>query len=60
MRVFAGGHFKDKNDQKIPSLKICDMIDPRTIISIDGSKNTWQDILLNQMGTWDVDYKQGD
>ena len=47
MRIFAGGHFLDEyyNNQKIPELFTCNIIDPYTEIQIDDNKFIWKDIL---------------
>jgi hypothetical protein len=45
MRIFAGGHFLNEDNKKIPSLFTCDIIDPYTKISIDEKFFLWKDVL---------------
>ena len=52
MRIFAGGHFNSDQGEIYPSLRTCDMIHPDSVVVIDGNKNTWKDILVNQLKEW--------
>ena len=58
MRIFAGGHFVNEDNKKIPSLFTCDIIDPYTKISINENFFLWKDVLNTQLKDWEIDYER--
>jgi hypothetical protein len=56
MRIFAGGHFINLRNKKIPSLFTCDIIDPNTKIMLNGKTFFWREKLSAELKDWTIKY----
>ena len=58
MRIFAGGHFINSRQKKMPSLFTCDMIEPNAVIVVNDKPFKWKEILKAELKDFIVTYEK--